>query len=51
MKNILSYILFIILFASCTQEDKTGELLKGNHELRRFKVTTEEGYKWMQVIF
>lgn len=44
LKSILP-ILLLTLFSCRSNDDKVGDMLRGNHELRKFKTTTEEGYR------
>lgn len=44
---IYKILLLLILLASCKEQpNKVDEILKGNHELRKFKTITQEGYSW-----
>lgn len=52
--KIKIFILCSIVFFACKKSEnmsRTGQLLKGNHELRKFKITSEEGYRWSASYF
>lgn len=51
IKIMKLYVLsLLLLLASCGKKhekhSKANAILKGNHELRRFKVATKDGYRW-----
>ena len=54
MKRLSIFILVLSVLVSCRQEEfvsKTGRILEGKHELRRFKISTKEGYTWSASYF
>lgn len=53
MRKII-LILTIILLVSCdgkSYESPVNNILTGEHELRRFKIATKEGYSWSESYF
>lgn len=56
MRQLLIGILAIIMMScgggeSQEKQSGNGEIFKGNHELRRFKVKTEKGERWHRSYF
>ena len=57
LKTIISYTIYVLLltvFIACKKEkstSRTGKILEGKHKLRRFKTSTEEGYRWSASYF
>lgn len=45
--KLIHFFALVLLFTSCHDggESEVGELLQGKHELRRFKVVNESGYR------